>query len=414
MPINLQAPLTRPIDEIVVGEPALALYDHACAALVAAKSVDEAKQILDASVAMRAYAKQAKNRDLEADAVELRMRATRRLDELRLATGGEHGGRKRKDGSRADPSFVRATLSSQGIDKHLAHQGRILGALSDAKFETVVTDARDKVSRAVRNAVREVEIEQERLAYTARTEQGCTVDDLEALAVRGFRAGVICPDFPWPFEVYSGKGKQRSADRHYDTWPIERIMGMAPLIKKLATDGSVFMPWAVWPNLPAAVELITACGFEFKGLGFLWLKTTKNAEVITLDGDGLHTGMGYATRANTKPVLLGIKGEPLRLSKDVHQVVIAPVGEHSAKPDAVYDRIRRLYPGPYLELFARKPREHWAVWGDEIPRGQMTLSAAAAPDADELEIPESLRRVSGDKRDPAPGRMPGNMEVNNV
>ena len=58
----------------------------------------------DLNAAMRAYAKQAKNRDLEADAVEIRLRAIRRLDQLRQAqaasigvsTGGEHGGRRRK------------------------------------------------------------------------------------------------------------------------------------------------------------------------------------------------------------------------------------------------------------------------------------------------------------------------------
>ena len=38
---------------------------------------------------------------------------------------------------------------------------------------------------------------------------------------------------------------------------------------------------------------------------------------------------------------------------------MAPVGEHSVKPDEVYRRIERLYNGPYLELFARKPRKGW-------------------------------------------------------
>jgi hypothetical protein len=35
------------------------------------------------------------------------------------------------------------TLSSQGIDKNLAHQARTLGALSEERFEQVVGDARD-------------------------------------------------------------------------------------------------------------------------------------------------------------------------------------------------------------------------------------------------------------------------------
>jgi N6-adenosine-specific RNA methylase IME4 len=369
---NATEPTRHPTTTQAAGEPGLALYDRACAALAAAISVDEAKQILDASVAMRAYARQAKNRDLEADAVELRMRATRRLDELRQAqattVGLNQGAVPGKTGSKANPVLdSRPTLASQGIDKHLAHQGRILGRLSEEKFEEVVADARDKVSRAVRNAVREVEILQERESYRSRTEQGGTVANLEALAASGKKFGVICPDFPWPFEVYSGKGKQRSAERHYDTWPLERILAMAPLIKQLAADDCVFLPWAVWPNLPAAVELITSCGFEYKSLGFLWLKTTPNAEVITLAGKGLHWGGGYRSRANTELVLLGVKGEPAGMAEDVHQVVIAPVGEHSEKPDEVYRRIERLYRGPYLELFARKPRDGWTVWGNEAP-----------------------------------------------
>ena len=61
--------------------------DAACRAVAEAKSVDEAKQIRDVAVAMKAYARLTKNRDLEADAIEIRMRATRRLDQLRQAKG---------------------------------------------------------------------------------------------------------------------------------------------------------------------------------------------------------------------------------------------------------------------------------------------------------------------------------------
>ena len=160
----------------------------------------------------------------------------------------------------------------------------MLGTLSDEKFETVVADARDKVDRAVRNAVREVEIGLERESYRARTEQGCTVDDLHALAASGYKASVIAPDFPWKFEAFSNKGKQRSAERYYQTWPLERILGMAPLIKQLAADDCVFLPWAVWPDHPGALKLIEACGFAYKTVGFIWVKTTKNAEAIALDG----------------------------------------------------------------------------------------------------------------------------------
>jgi N6-adenosine-specific RNA methylase IME4 len=352
-------------------------YDQACRAVAKTLSVDELLKIRVESVAIGAAAKVAKNRNMEADAVAIRMRAVRRLHQLieaqkttvGLARGGEHGGRGKKiDGVRKSPSIVRPTLAMQGIDKSLAKQARTLGVLSEGAFESVVADARDKVSRAVRNAVREVEIEQERAGYRARTEQGGTVADLERLVATGYRAGVIVPDFPWEYEAYSRKGNQRSAERYYDTWTLERILAMAPLIRKLAADDCVFMPWAVWPRHPDALEVIKACGFDYKSAGFIWVKTTPNAEVIELNGDGLHWGKGVTgSRANTEVCLLATRGEPLRLSAGVHQVVFAPVTEHSEKPDEVYRRIRRLYPGPYLELFARKPRPDWMCWGDELP-----------------------------------------------
>jgi N6-adenosine-specific RNA methylase IME4 len=329
---------------------------------------------------MQHYARQAKNRDLEADAVEIRMRATRRLDHLRQAqkdTVGLNQGAKgsKVTGLKKNPVMDdRPTLASQGIDKNLAHQARTLGALSDSKFEAVVADARGKVTRAVRNAVREVEIEQEREAYRARTYEGGTFDDLEALiAAHANEFRVISADFAWEFETYSGKGKQRSAERYYDTRSLEWNKEFAAkYIPRLAAKDCVLLPWATWPQLPAAVEVITAAGFEYKTVGFFWLKTNKNAEVIQLDGEGLFKGTGYSTAANTEPVLLAKHHDsPLRLDLGLHQVVIAPhpgPGHHSAKPDEVYRRIERLYPGPYLELFARKPREHWTTWGDELPQ----------------------------------------------
>jgi hypothetical protein len=113
-------------------------YESARKALAEARAIDEVKTVRDQAVAMAAYARQAKNRDMEADAVEIRLRATRRLDQLRqaqketvgLAVGGEHGGRLRIDGVRKTPSIIRPTLAMQGIDKNLAKQARVLGALS--------------------------------------------------------------------------------------------------------------------------------------------------------------------------------------------------------------------------------------------------------------------------------------------
>lgn len=43
-----------------------------------------------------------------------------------------------------------------------------------------------------------------------------------------------------------------------------------------------------------------------------------------------------------------------------------PAGTHSRKPEAFYDLVEQVSPGPYLELFARRARlGDWHYWGDE-------------------------------------------------
>jgi len=43
-----------------------------------------------------------------------------------------------------------------------------------------------------------------------------------------------------------------------------------------------------------------------------------------------------------------------------------PVGKHSEKPEAFQDLVEQVSSGPYLELFARRRRLGWDVWGNEV------------------------------------------------
>jgi hypothetical protein len=142
---------------MVASGRALARYETTCQALAEARTADEVKDIHDKAVAIAAYARPAKNRELEADALEIRMRATRRLDQLRQAqketvglSAGTRGSRVK--GARVDD---KPTLASQGLDKNLAHQARLLGVMDEAAFERKVAEARDGVFR---RTVREAEI----------------------------------------------------------------------------------------------------------------------------------------------------------------------------------------------------------------------------------------------------------------
>jgi N6-adenosine-specific RNA methylase IME4 len=377
----------------------LTIYDRACAAIAEAKSIDEVKEILDVSIAMRAYARQAKNRDLEADCIEIRLRATRRLDQVRQAqaatVGLNQGAVPGKTGLKANPVLdPRPTLASQGIDKVLAHQGRLLGRMSAEAFERKVVETRSSVARVFRRAVREVEIAQEREERRAQTAQGGSVADLYALIASGYRAGTIGADPAWPFEQYSERAAHAVTD-HYETMTLDEIKALP--VAQLAADDCALFLWVTWPKMPIWNEVLAAWGFRYSGLGFDWVKLNPN-------GEGLHWGNGYNTRQNPEPCIIAKRGDPLRLDADVHSVIMAPVGGHSEKPDEAYARMERLYPGPRLELFARKPRPGWMCWGDELPPpgeswtemwarpfDYSKLDAGAPPD-DWPDIPDFLLR----------------------
>ena len=77
--------------------------------------------------------------------------------------------------------------------------------------------------------------------------------------------------------------------------------------------------------------------------------------------------------------MLGRRGQPKRLSGDVREVLLAPVREHSRKPDEVYERIEHFCAGPRLDLFARERRPGWAAWGNELDKFQPPEAPAILP-----------------------------------
>lgn len=187
--------------------------------------------------------------------------------------------------------------------------------------------------------------------------------------------GAIYADPPWRFNVWSGEtavkrrdssGTNVSASVHYQTMAIEDICAL-PVADLAADDCALFM-WATWPTLPDAFKLIEAWGFTYKTCAFDWMKAHAGQLDMFREDNDVLMGMGYWTRANSEPCLLATRGKPKRLNADVRQGIIEPRREHSRKPDCVHGRIERLVAGPYLELFARAPRDGWTVWGNQTDK----------------------------------------------
>jgi hypothetical protein len=120
----------------------LTLYNRAKRALAECKSVDEVKDIRDKAMAMRIYAQQAKDTSLEEDAIEVRLRAERRLGEMMEATPKATNNVVFRSGLSKNPDVLPPTLASQGVDKNLAHRARTLARMSTERFEEEVIAAR--------------------------------------------------------------------------------------------------------------------------------------------------------------------------------------------------------------------------------------------------------------------------------
>ena len=69
---------------------------------------------------------------------------------------------------------------------------------------------------------------------------------------------VIYADPPWR---YAQKGLQGAAERHYPTMGIEELCALP--VAELAAPDSVLFLWATFPQLPEALRLIKAWGFQY-------------------------------------------------------------------------------------------------------------------------------------------------------
>lgn len=366
-------------------------YEAARAALAEARTVDEVKDIHDRAEAMRAYGRMAKDVQLEIDAAEIRLRAERRLgiliDQQKATVGLNRGGRPaEKTGANEEPVSV-PTLADAGIDKKLSSRSQKVAKLGEDEFETALGELRERMTqqagRVSLDIVREKEKIQRRAAHQEAVREGGTVDDLRALAASGFRAGCILADPPWHFATYSAKGEGRSASQHYTTNALDEIKALP--VADLAAPDCVLLIWILdW--CPAwALEVISAWGFEHKTTAFTWVKQNKSCS-------GYFMGQGYWTRANPEQCWLATRGSPQRLYADVQQLLLAPVSEHSEKPFDVHLRAERLVSGPYLELYGRKQRPGWKVWGNEISK-QASRGDAETRSGDE---PAAAADLAGD------------------
>lgn len=166
---------------------------------------------------------------------------------------------------------------------------------------------------------------------------------------------VIYADPPWK---YQDTGCNGNAEGHYNTMSLADIKALP--VGNLAAKDAVLLMWATWPLLPEAIQVIEAWGFQYKTIGFLWVKKNKS-------DCGHFFGLGRWTRGNSEVCLLATRGKPKRAGNAVSQLCFEPLTRHSEKPAVIRERIVELLGDvPRIELFCRKRAPGWDAFGNEV------------------------------------------------
>ena len=177
----------------------------------------------------------------------------------------------------------------------------------------------------------------------------------------------IVADPPWRYE--NDRGTQTRATRgrkgttasgHYAVMDNAEIAALP--LAELADDECALYFWVTNPRIfghvnrrrdpISPIDMVEGWGFRYITL-LTWVKTGA-------------PGMGFNFRGHTEHAIYAVKGKlSIPPAKRESNVVVAPRRGHSQKPEAFYDLVERVSPGPYLELFARRNRLGWSAWGSE-------------------------------------------------
>ena len=165
---------------------------------------------------------------------------------------------------------------------------------------------------------------------------------------------VIVADPPWRFASNSEAKPGRNARRHYPVMALDEIAAMP--VGEVAARDALLLLWTTVPLRHRADEIVRAWGFR---------------SVSELTWPKGRIGTGYWARNAHEPCIIAKRGRFKCPRPALFPTSIIPGSrrEHSRKPEWVQDTIdERLPDASKLELFGRRPRAGWTVWGNDTER----------------------------------------------
>lgn len=239
---------------------------------------------------------------------------------------GQYGTPKKYKKENDILSFSDSTAKVTGFSKRTIERKLELNKLPDSFKERLRSG--EKVSNVLRSVKKEKQ-----------------VAEIKKMKPVEGEFNVIVVDPPWG-GPYDPDGLRGAGD--YLTMTIDEIKA----IELPAAKDCVLWLWGIDLHLKETLEVLEAWGFERKS---------------TLIWDKQIIGLGHWLRNRHEYCFLAVKGKPVFHGESIPSVLSVKRGKHSEKPDDFYELVEKA--SPYkakLDYFARKKREGWEVYGDEV------------------------------------------------
>jgi N6-adenosine-specific RNA methylase IME4 len=178
--------------------------------------------------------------------------------------------------------------------------------------------------------------------------------------IKRYRTIVIDP--PWPLDL-TGKRSFRhtttDAWRGADTislpYPSLTLAQIAALpIKELTEQDAHIYLWTINHFIAESYAIARAWGLH-------------PVQLLTWCKKPMGLGLGGTFVNTTEHILLCKRGHLKSLRRvDTSWWIWKRQHRHSQKPEEFQTLVEQVSPPPYLELFARRVRPGWSVWGNEV------------------------------------------------
>jgi N6-adenosine-specific RNA methylase IME4 len=187
--------------------------------------------------------------------------------------------------------------------------------------------------------------------------------------MQGQKFRCIVADPPWDVKRGAPQGRPKgvqmaSQPLPYPTMTVDQIAAMP--VSGVADKAAHLYLWTINRYVEQAYAVARAWGFAPSTL-LVWAKTPK----------GLALGGTYALA--TEFCLFARRGTLAAARREESNWWHWKRGRHSAKPEAFQDMVEKVSPGPRLELFARRARPGWTVWGNEVEANTTAEGRRGAP-----------------------------------